>query len=397
MRKIKRNPDAEQRIPGAVLHDTIGIHNARSGERTYLSGGKRLWVGLLLSAVFLALFFVTLDFRKLIDALIGANYVYVAPGIGLYLVGIWFRTVRWRRLLRHIQPIRTSRLFPAVVVGYMANNLLPLRMGELVRSYYVGEREGVSKTAALVTIFIERLLDALTLLLFILIIAVFVPLTGLAEGLGQRASLPWPLLAAGMSLPFVAAFGSLALVSYAPTRARAVMAYLIRPLPSAIETRLLNAVDMFIEGLRSLQSPSTVLAVFALSVPVWLFEAGLFVLVGYSFGFHEIYDSIPYMIVGMVLVTAIANIGASIPAAPGGIGLFELIARETLVLAPFAVIDRAVAGGYVAIVHASLLVPMIVLGLLFLWTEHVSFRSLTRLGKHDVSASSRVQQGEPSP
>lgn len=281
----------------------------------------------------------------------------------------------------------------------MANNLLPLRMGELVRSYYVGEREGVSKTAALVTIFIERLLDALTLLLFILIIAVFVPLTGLAEGLGQRASLPWPLLAAGMSLPFVAAFGSLALVSYAPTRARAVMAYLIRPLPSAVETRLLNAVDMFIEGLRSLQSPSTVLAVFALSVPVWLFEAGLFVLVGYSFGFHEKYASIPEMIVAMVLVTAIANIGASIPAAPGGIGLFELIARETLVLAPFAVIglDRAVAGGYVAIVHASLLVPMIVLGLLFLWTEHVSFRSLTRLGKHDVSASSRVQQGEPSP
>lgn len=360
-----------------------------------MSGGKRLWVGLLLSAVFLALFFVTLDFRRLIDALLGANYVYVAPGIGLYLIGVWFRTIRWQRLLEHIQLIRNSRLFPAVVVGYMANNLLPLRMGEVVRSYYVGQREGVSKTAALVTIFIERLLDALTLLLFVMIIAVFVPLTGLAEAFGQRASLPWPLLAAAMSLPFVAAFGFLALVGYAPTKVRAVTAYLIRPLPDSIEARLLNAADMFLEGLRSLQSPSTVLSVFALSVPVWLFEVGLFFLVGYSFGFHEIYDSIPDMIVGMILVTAIANIGASIPAAPGGIGLFELIARETLVLAPFAVIDRAVAGGYVAIVHASLLIPMIVLGLIFLWSDHVSFRNISRLGKSDVSTSSRVSQQEP--
>ena len=73
-----------------------------------------------------------------------------------------------------------------VVVGYMANNLLPLRIGEVVRSYYVGEREGVSKTAALATILIERLMDALTLIVFVAVIAVFVPLTAVAEGFGGQ-------------------------------------------------------------------------------------------------------------------------------------------------------------------------------------------------------------------
>ncbi len=346
-----------------------------------MNGGKRVWIGLLLSAIFVALFFVTVDFRRLLDALMGANYIYVVPGIGLYIIGVWFRTVRWRRLLLHIRPISSTRLFPVVVVGYMANNLLPLRLGELVRSYYVGDREKVSKTAALVTIFIERLLDALTLLLFILVIAIFVPLIGLAEAFGERWSLPWPLLAGAISLPFIVAFGLLVVVAYAPTRVRALIAMLLRLLPPGLENRLTHIVDMFMEGLKSLKSPSTILVVFILSAPIWLFEAGLFVLVGYSYGFHEIYDSLPELIVAMVLVTAIANIGASIPAGPGGIGLFELIARETLVLLPLAAVDRAVAGGYVAVVHACLLIPMIVLGQFFLWQQHVSLRSLTKLGQ----------------
>ena len=126
---------------------------------------------------------------------------------------------------------------------------------------------------------------------------------------------------------------------------------------------------------------------------MWLFEAGLFVLVGYSFGFHEIYDNLPELIVVMVLVTAIANIGASIPAGPGGIGLFEIIAREVLVLLPLATMDRAVAGAYVAVVHACLLIPMIVLGQFFLWTQHVSLRSLTRLGQDKDSEPGRMRVG----
>ena len=347
-----------------------------------MNGGKRVWIGLVLSAIFVALFFVRIDdFRRLLDALTGANYVYVIPGIGLYLIGVWFRTLRWRRLLHHIRPVPTTRLFPVVVVGYMANNLLPLRLGEIVRSYYLGDREQVSKAAALVTIFIERLLDALTLLLFILVIAIFVPLIGLAEAFGEQYSLPWPLLAGAISLPFIVAFGLLVVVAYAPAKVRALISLVLRLLPTALESRLMHIADMFLEGLQSLKSPSTILVVFILSAPVWLFEAGLFVFVGYSFGFHEIYDNLLELIIAMVLVTAIANIGASIPAGPGGIGLFEVIALETLVLLPLAALDRAVAGGYVVVVHACLLIPMIVLGQFFLWTQHVSLRSLTRQGQ----------------
>jgi uncharacterized protein (TIRG00374 family) len=345
--------------------------------------GKKLWIGLGVSVVLLAMFFLTLDLGRLYDALAGANYLYVAPAVGLYMVSVLFRTLRWQRLLRHMRAIKVARLFPVVVVGYMANNLLPVRLGELVRSYYVGERERISKTSALVTIFIERLLDALTLLLFIAAIALFVPLAGLAEAFAERYGVSWPLLVTALSLPFVVAFGSLLLMAFAPAKARTLAMALVKPLPDRLGVQLGHMVDTFLEGLHSLRSPWSILALFLLSVPIWLFEAALFFVIGYSFGLHHMYDSMWEMAIAVVLVTSLANIGSSIPAAPGGLGLFELVARETLVLLPLATVDvdRAVAGAYVAVVHAALLLPMIVLGQLFLWTQHVSLGRLSRAGR----------------
>ena len=112
--------------------------------------------------------------------------------------------------------------------------------------------------------------------------------------------------------------------------------------------------------------------------------------IAYSFDLDLAFDNVAEMGAVIVLVMAIANIGASVPAAPGGIGLFELIARETLVLLPLAAVDRADAGAYVAVVHAVLLIPMIVLGQLFLWTQNVSLGSLSRAGRSFVTDRTAV-------
>jgi hypothetical protein len=109
---------------------------------------------------------------------------------------------------------------------------------------------------------------------------------------------------------------------------------------------------------------------------------------GYAFGLQHVYADLIDMSKAMVLVTAIDNIGSSIPAAPGGIGLFELVARETLVLMPFQSADRAVAGAFAAVVHAALLLPMIVLGQVFLWASHLSLRRLSKATESEVIAES---------
>ena len=361
-----------------------------------MSGNIKFWIGLGVSVVLLALFLLTIDIGDMLEALGGANYWFVAPAIGVYLVSVLFRTLRWRRLLLHMRAISLVRLYPVVVVGYMANDLLPMRIGELVRSYYVGEREGVSKTSALVTIFIERLLDAITLLLFIAVIALFAPLTGLAQAFEESHGAVWLLLGVALAVLFVAAFGFLLLVAFAPSTARAMAMAVTRPLPERLSSWLRGMFDLVLNGLKPLGSPRTVLVLFLQSVPIWLLESGLFYLIGLSFGFDEVYDSPTEMAMAMVLVTAIANIGASVPAAPGGIGLFDIIARETLVLLPLATVDRAVAGGYVAVVHAALLLPMIILGQIFLWAHQVSLGTLSRAGQ-SAAGKPNCNEADPAP
>ena len=346
-----------------------------------MTGGMRLWIGLGISVVLTALFLMTVDVGRMVDAMASANYWYVAPAIGLYLVSVLFRTVRWQRLLRHMKHVGLARLYPVVVIGYMANDILPMRLGELVRSYYVGEREGISKASALVTIFTERLLDALTLLLFIAAIALFVPLIGLAEAFSGSHGATWLLLGAALVVLFVTAFGALLLMASWPSKARALGIALVGPLPEGLQVRLGHVIDLVLEGLVALRSPRTLIVLFLLSIPIWLLEAGLFFLIGLSFDLNDVYDNLKEMAVAMVLVTAIANIGSSVPAAPGGIGLFELVARETLVLLPLAAVDPALAGAYVVVVHASLLLPMIVLGQVFLLAQHLSLGSLWRAGQ----------------
>ena len=146
----------------------------------------RFWIAIGLSAGLLTLFLATVDIRRMLDSLAGASYGYLAPGIALYFVGVWIRTLRWQALLRHLKSAPVARLFPVVVVGYMANHLLPMRIGELVRSYHVSEREGVSKASAFATIMIERVMDAVTLLALVAVAAGFLPVVGLARALGDR-------------------------------------------------------------------------------------------------------------------------------------------------------------------------------------------------------------------
>ena len=342
--------------------------------------GNRLWIGLAVSVATLTLFLLTVDLGRMADALTQANYIYLIPGLAFYLMSVLIRTRRWQTLLAHMRVVSLFRLYPVVVIGYMANNLLPMRLGELVRSYYVGEREGISKTAALATIIVERVLDALTLLVFIVALAIFVPLGGLVEGFQEQLGVAWPLLVAIVTVPFIGLFGALLLLARYPDQSGRFIQGILRLLPTGLGRLIWTLVDLFIHGLASLKSTRSLIGLLLVSAPIWILEAGLFFMIGLSFDLHHVFDSLAAMAVAMVLVTAIANIGSSIPAAPGGIGLFELVAREALVLVPLATVDRAVAGAYVAVVHAVLLLSMIVLGQVFLWNENISLRSLWRSG-----------------
>ena len=130
---------------------------------------KKLIAGMLVTMVALALFgTLKLDWARLWEALRTANYAWLALALPLYIGGYWSRARRVAQIMRPTKHIESSRVLPALVIGFTCNNILPARLGEFVFAYLLGKREGVSRTAALAAVVLSRILDGITILAFFL-------------------------------------------------------------------------------------------------------------------------------------------------------------------------------------------------------------------------------------
>src|SRR5437660_5731805 len=105
---------------------------------------------------------------ELTAALGSADWRLIVPAIGLYFIGVWLRSARWRLLLPE-HSIKTSTLFRALVVGFTVNNLLPLRMGEIARAYLLSRWCRVQYGATIASLVVERVLDGLSLAVLLLV------------------------------------------------------------------------------------------------------------------------------------------------------------------------------------------------------------------------------------
>ena len=97
----------------------------------------QLWLGIAITTLFIAVLLYRVRLEEVILTVRQANYLFVVPAIGIYFVAIYFRALRWRYILSPLERIPVKTLFVVVIIGYTANNLLPARLGEIVRAYYL--------------------------------------------------------------------------------------------------------------------------------------------------------------------------------------------------------------------------------------------------------------------
>src|SRR5512138_1157186 len=129
----------------------------------------QFWLGVLISIVFIWLALRGLRLEQFWGAVKQANYIWLLPGIAVYFVGVWVRAWRWHYLLGPIKKIPTQTMFPITTIGYMGNNIYPARAGEVLRAVILKRREGVSVSASLATIVVERIFDGVVMLGFVFI------------------------------------------------------------------------------------------------------------------------------------------------------------------------------------------------------------------------------------
>ena len=344
---------------------------------TYFLGNWRFWAGVVVSVVTLALLVLLVDRRELWETLRTANYLYLFPAIVLYFVGQWFRALRWQYLLSPILRIPIRRLYPVIIIGYLANNVLPARIGELVRAVYLSQREReVSIPASIATLSVERLYDGLTLLA---LGAIAAPIL-LAAGLFSEASLAYRSTAIILMVGVMGSFIAALLILTALACSRRTVNWLLALtgiLPVRFRQLAADVVVGFVEGLATLNSPRKHAVLFVSSLPVWVAEAGVYLIVAYSFNLHTYFDSFWFLVLAILVVTVTSNLVTAIPASIGGIGAFEVVAQQTLV---GLAVGAATAASYSVAVHLlALWLPVNIAGVVLLLLHNVSLRGLTTL------------------
>ncbi len=359
---------------------------------------RMFWLGLFGSAAFLVVFVVLfVDFKTIRGVLADANYIYVVPATALYFVAVYFRAMRWKFLLKPLIGRPKRGIFPVVVVGYAANNLIPVRIGEVVRSYYLSVREKTSVAGAFGTIAVERAADVVVLLFFLVVAWIFLPLGDTFDSLAQQTPGGAPVLAVAALLPFILVTGAvLTLTLISNDSALKVAAALLSPLPERARLMALGLVARLLEGLTVVRSPAGLARLFALSLPVWAAEAAMYFTIAQGFEIQAEGASQGSLIALVLVFTAAANLAGIIPSSAGSWGPFDFFGAAALVSAG---VDSAVASAFALAVHVALWVPPTVLGIVILMVDGTSLRGLLKkstIEKPDKGAAIVVVDSAPA-
>jgi len=278
---------------------------------------------------------------------------WLLAGAGLYALVTLLRGERWHRVL-HLTGVKAGRAdsYGLTTVGYMGNNVLPARAGEMLRVVLLSRRTEAGKRTLLGTVVAERILDALALgSIFVLVVYVILRNTTLPS---DR-----PLLVAGAGLVVLA----VALVAFRALRRRGALERLhefLRPLagaPRALVSR---------QGL----------VLLAVSLLIWSIEATVYLAVARSV-------ELEISGMGALYVVALTNLFAMLPAAPGYVGTFD----AAVVFGVKAIGGTgSIAFSYLILLRFLLFVPITLVGLLVLVARYGGWSRVRAAARVEASA-----------
>ena len=324
-----------------------------SSLRTHLN----LLIGLIISAAAIYLSLRKIDFNALWASLRSVHYIYLLPALGAQLSCFVLKGAGWRFLLLPAKKeIKLMTSTSVLVIGLMANNLFPAKLGELVRGYLMGEKEKLPKSLCLSTVAVEHLLDILVLTIFLLALLPSVTLP------------PW-LRTGGMLVGF-AALGLIIMIFILVRRQEKFLGWtekLLSHLPERFRGKIQSILSNVIQG-TGVVTGRYILYAFAAISSMWLmvFLAAYMVLIACGL-------TLPIQAAVMVII--FVAFGKIIPSSPSAIGTYHYLV--ILVLMSFEV-GKEVALGYAIIMHAFGFLVEVSLGLAFLFAGNLSLVRLTR-------------------
>lgn len=317
---------------------------------------KQVLIGLLISAVFLYLAFRNVDVNEMLDALEKANYWWLVPGVMMMFISLYIRAYRWQFFLLSIAKVPIKKLFSAMMIGYMANNVLPLRLGEIMRALAIGNSTKISRTSAFATILVERIIDVISLLIILGFTVFFY-------------DFPPNIKNAGMII-FIGSIGLVVFIVLLMERTEKTLRFiwwLCSPLPRRIRKSINKNMRKFLSGFEVFRQTHHYLTIIVQSILLWLLYAGIIYVTFFAFNLKIDNNS---LVIASLVILVMVSIGIMIPSSPGFIGTYHYLCQQGLALFGVAETD---ALSFAIVLHISNYIPVTLVGFYYFWKENLRF------------------------
>ena len=282
--------------------------------------------------------------------LLVAALVYFAAAIVIAL--------RWQFLLRAVKFVPLPALVKLVFIGYMGNNVYPLRAGEALRIFLLRRNHDVPLLQSTTIVALERMIDGCVMLTFVLLSLTMIDVE--SSAIDTIVGVSAPLFAAAMLL-------ALALAAK-PNMLRRAANAAIKFLPQRVRAAVSGLADEVLAGLEGLRSPVHLLGAVISSFATWCIEAFTYWLVTVAFGLELSYA------VALLLVGAV-NLAGLIPASPGQVGVYEFVVISILTALGIA---APLATAYAVVVHIAIWLPITLAGFALLVNQGLNWTDIGR-------------------
>ena len=295
------------------------------------------------------------DFADVLANIATGDMLLLSASVFVATFGFVIRAVRWRVLLLPVLPASRMRSrFAAVAIGFMANNILPARIGEFARPYALSRLEPVSITAAFGSLVVERFMDGVILLIF-LVIPVFTPffpdVAAVFEGGGLAIFQGAVALVLGVLVVLV-------LMATLPKQFLAAARVALKVLPEVWSLRATQLLEGLLQSMAIMREPRLLALGFAWSLFFWTWH-------GLSFWLGMLAFDIDTGWLSAMFTEAVVGFGVALPSAPGFFGTFHASAHFALTTVYGVAEEQSLAFAFAY--HFGGWIPITAIGLWFTW------------------------------
>lgn len=300
-----------------------------------------------------------IDIPRLMNAFSSMNYWIILTTVPINLLSHYIRGLRWRTMLKPIQQVSKTNAFSAVMVGYFFSNIIP-RSGEIVRPFVFAKREKVSFTTMLATVFVERVLDGLSLVILVL----FTFAQFRLQIIEAFPFLSETVVLAGLVLPvLVLIAGGLAVAR--TNFADWLLAKAVRPFSEDLYQKIEKQLHSFVGGFAVLSAPGQYIRITVETIAIWF----LWLLPLYlGFFAFDLKVEHQFTLVDGLIVLVLQTLGFAFAPTPGGFGVVHSIGQLTLT--KIYGVQPEIALAYASATHLAGYMTVIIFGGIAFIREH---------------------------